>query len=573
MVKWLAPRTLVRAALETGVSFVFGRFADKREIQGALPADAFRHDGDEPGADGTFWIDFASDVGDGFNSTYTIAWLLAQPTLKLTHEGSDYITERGRLLILGGDEVYPAARWDRYRERFVLPYRAALPFVDPAKAPNMFAIPGNHDWYDGLTSFMRLFCQERWIGGWRTAQHRSYFAIKLPHRWWLWGIDIQLDTYLDEPQIDYFESVAGGEQFQRGDRVILITSKPSWVRAEEQPVAQSWSTLKYFEERVVKEYGGVLALTLTGDIHHYCHYEAEESFEPRHRVTCGGGGAFLSATHTMRPTIEVGKANSNPSRSYARVATFPDVRESARLSRGVLRLVNPFLTPTLGMLVGGIYALFALALAAGLKDQATSVLGDFDGRGPVRLLGDALTPTFLALALLLILLLISRADVEAPTSKKKKRKRRLYGSLHSAAHIGPAAAATLLALWILKKISFPDEGFWPGYLAALVLFFFGWLWGKSVLATYYYVSHRINPRQHATDVFAAQGIEDYKSFIRLRMDANGELTVFPIGVTEIVKDWRLKESTTDEQELSEPWYEPASGTAPRPELIERPFSL
>ncbi|MBD0259532.1 MAG: hypothetical protein ICV83_27750 [Cytophagales bacterium] len=47
----------------------------------------------------------------------------------------------------------------------------------------LFAIPGNHDWYDGLASFVKQFCQGRWVGGWRTTQTRSYFALALPHNW------------------------------------------------------------------------------------------------------------------------------------------------------------------------------------------------------------------------------------------------------------------------------------------------------------------------------------------------------------------------------------------------------
>ena len=69
----------------------------------------------------------------------------------------------------------------------------------------MLALPGNHDWYDGLTAFLRLFTQDRMIGGWRTEQKRSYFTVQLPHRWWLVGLDSQLDSYFDDPQLKYFE--------------------------------------------------------------------------------------------------------------------------------------------------------------------------------------------------------------------------------------------------------------------------------------------------------------------------------------------------------------------------------
>ena len=58
-------------------------------------------------------------------------------------------------------------------------------------------------------------------------QRRSYFAVKLPQRWWLLGIDIQFDTYIDKPQMDYFRHVAS--LIQDGDGIILCNAKPSWV--------------------------------------------------------------------------------------------------------------------------------------------------------------------------------------------------------------------------------------------------------------------------------------------------------------------------------------------------------
>ena len=123
------------------------------------------------------------------------------------HDGQDTVpTTRGSVLVMGGDEVYPSASSRAYEERTKGPYNAALPHADDP--PALFAIPGNHDWYDGLTAFLRFFCQGGWVGGWKTEQRRSYFAVKLPQRWWLLGIDIQFDTYIDAPQIEYFRNVA-----------------------------------------------------------------------------------------------------------------------------------------------------------------------------------------------------------------------------------------------------------------------------------------------------------------------------------------------------------------------------
>ncbi len=114
---------------------------------------------------------------------------------------------------MGGDQVYPVPTAVEYENRMLGPYRAALPCAS-AEAPELFAIPGTHDWYDGLGNFTSIFCLERWIGGWKTSQRRSYFALKLPNAWWLWGIDIQFGASLDEVQLQYFAGVAA-EQVQR----------------------------------------------------------------------------------------------------------------------------------------------------------------------------------------------------------------------------------------------------------------------------------------------------------------------------------------------------------------------
>ena len=91
MVRWLSPITLARAGLEIGVSWVFGTFADKREIQAGLPAPRASY-ADDAEPDGSFWIDFVSDAGDGFDAAYTVAWLLAQPGLVLSHDGAGHAT-------------------------------------------------------------------------------------------------------------------------------------------------------------------------------------------------------------------------------------------------------------------------------------------------------------------------------------------------------------------------------------------------------------------------------------------------------------------------------------------------
>jgi hypothetical protein len=82
---------------------------------------------------------------------------------------------------MGGDQVYPTPSTEGYEDRLKGPYIAALPCPPHGvPRPTLYALPGNHDWYDGLTAFLRLFVRVKTdnIGGWRTEQSRSYFAVE-----------------------------------------------------------------------------------------------------------------------------------------------------------------------------------------------------------------------------------------------------------------------------------------------------------------------------------------------------------------------------------------------------------
>jgi len=199
--RWLALSVLARSVKPVVISGLFAQFGDRREVEAVLAQgciDMSEHD--------ELWVDYVADTGDGFNATATVANLLARDTLTFPVDGGESrTTQAGSLLVLGGDEVYPFASVEEYRDRLLLPFGAMLPHAEPGRT--VLAIPGNHDWYDGLTGFLQVFCGKHWIGGWQTVQRRSYFACKLPQRWWLWGIDIQFDTYIDQPQLEYFRQM------------------------------------------------------------------------------------------------------------------------------------------------------------------------------------------------------------------------------------------------------------------------------------------------------------------------------------------------------------------------------
>ena len=66
------------------------------------------------------------------------------------------------------------------------------------------------------------------------------------------------------------------------------------------------------------------------------------------------------------------------------------------------------------------------------------------------------------------------------------------------------------------------------------------------------------------DAFSAIGVEDYKNFLRLRLDPDGTLSVFAIGLTRVAKRWKL----APEGGPSDPHLVPADREL-TPHLIER----
>jgi hypothetical protein len=524
MVAWLSPSVLARSAMEVVLSGLFANFADKRETQGGLSRETFPCA--TPHEEDVLWLDYASDLGDGFGPTYTIARMLAEPELEI----HDHLTRRGDVLVLGGDEVYPSASFERYQQRFRGPYAAALPEPAVDKPPSLFAVPGNHDWYDGLTSFMRVFSQGARIGGWQTRQARSYFALRLPHRWWLWAIDIQFDAYIDAPQLDYFRAVPT----QPGDRVILATAKPSWVHVTaREPHPQSWQSLAYIEERVMRPKEVELALTLTGDLHHYSRYESNGASGPK--VTAGGGGAYLSPTHPLPPAIDLPELEGDATTTYRLARCWPEREVSRGMRIGLLRLLLPSETFSLNWLLGAIYGVLALLLALGIKDQATSLAPSLLAHGGWSLVGDAMTAWFVLLLLLLVLAFRAWAaygDVGPPL------RAWWFGALHALAHVTVVVTLTLILLENVAG-SLAKEGFWLGYLVALLVAVAGCLVGRVILVIYLLGLHGLDDRWHANEVFAAQSRRagtGFKHFLRLRIAADG-VTTFVIGVPDVPSRW------------------------------------
>jgi Calcineurin-like phosphoesterase len=568
MVRWFDPLQLIQTGIRKAISETFGDYADKRELQAALVLDVEVSDGkvlrksaapleyprvaegDSARRDGgDVWIDYVADLGDGFEATYTIAYLLAQPELSL--QGGQALP-RGDILVMGGDQVYPTPSRAGYENKLIGPYSAALPRADPA--PDLYAIPGNHDWYDGLANFLRFFCMKRRIGGWETRQGRSYFAAKLPGHWWLWGIDIQFEGYIDEPQLEYFDAIAK-TRLEPGDRVLLVTGKPSWMDAPAEESHQ-YENLKYLEEKVIETRGRGrtvaanppwVPVMISGDDHYYAHYYRAADSRWRRKITSGGGGAFLSATHHMRRELTLPRGDDGSLETYTLKKESP-----SRVRSWFLGLRTLWLLPWRNWVFLWAVAVAYLGPALLLQSKATQRVGGDERAGFGEFWGDVMWTEWAAWAGAIVwALLFLYAAV------KSVFWRAVVAGAHATAHVFVIGTATAFSAWVLDRAArrlaednpFRNAVIEGDLTVALCGALVATIPGAIVVGLYLILMDllglgldRFFPRRsqrfprHVMELFAAQRITGHKNFLRIRIDGEtGSLTIYPIAVPKARK--------------------------------------
>jgi hypothetical protein len=569
--RWFAPATLAHTGLREGVTSVFGSFLDKRELQSSHPSrvDTTLTERDD------LWIDYVADTGDGFAATSTVAHHVARPHLELDVDGTSQRLPRGHLLVFGGDQVYPTASSEAYKDHFEGPWRAALPWTppkdpdDPAH-PVLYALPGNHDWYDGLTGFLRMFGQGRWIGGWRTRQTRSYFAVKLPHRWWLWGLDIQSESLIDDPQLEYFTFVAR-HHAERGDRIVLATPVPTWTQLERKP--EAFENLAYFERTVIRPHGLLLPLTLAGDMHHYARYEREDApldgeggTGGSHRITAGGGGAFLHPTHdlprTTTLTIDPEGPRTDDGRSapvrerYGLQTCYPRRRTSRWLSLSALAL--PVRNWTFLFVPGVVSLLVLWTVQFGLRTledpgvsfaDASGSWGWTDAMG-----GVARNSLSLAMALALWggLFAFAKPPPRVHARWTRALARAGLSLVHLLAQLSAIAAVGVAAVRLAEQV--PGDGWEYALTAGAAALVLGAVVGSLVVGLYLAAAIGLpGLRTHGNEAFSASRITRYKSFLRLHVERD-RLTVYAIAVPRAVKrrHWRVPTEESQAAEAADP---------------------
>lgn len=264
----------------------------------------------------SFTVLVVGDTGEGDNSQYAVAHALTDQA-----ETADFA-------VICSDVIYPAGDLGDYGPKFHRPYRnITLP---------IYAVPGNHDWYDGLHGFMHNFCRiddRGYLASfgrgpaariarqlWRKPpesdapassgppgddvperpppdplQPAPYFAIDAgPVRFV--GIDTGISGEIDAEQYEWLRRVSLGSPEQPK---ILITGKPIYVDNKYHPGRVTGTTQTV--DDVVTDPRANFVMAIGGDIHNYQRYPVVVGGRTIQYVVSGGGGAFMHATHRIPP--------------------------------------------------------------------------------------------------------------------------------------------------------------------------------------------------------------------------------------------------------------------------------
>lgn len=446
-------------------------------------------------------LDYISDTGDGWATTHAMAKLVSRTQPLALESGELAVPE---LLLMGGDQVYPLAGETAYEERLRHPFAIAgkeITNQHPAAERPVFMIPGNHDWYDGLESFYKKFCNERKLGIFRTEQKRSYYALECADDWHVWGIDIELESDADAEQFHFFQAAA--QKLSAESRVIFLLAQPIVSSGILVSRAHLKSTVAL--KQLVDKARARVALILSGDTHNYQRYQfhLEDNDYKITQIIAGGGGAFLHPTHQFYQEVPVD-------------TVYPDANISKALTKRNFAFVEdhkPF-----ALLLGLIYAFVFMGV------------GNFDA------LLNLPFASPLKAAVLALLCFGLWYFAEGP-------KKWMLGVGHSLAHVVGGWVSALLGqvvfTWVDQGLIGGSADFSPTlfnyyhlFLAGGLTVALGTLVGGSLFGLYLWLGLE-KFSVHHNEAFSSLAIEDYKNFLHLFINDAGDLEISAIGVDRI----------------------------------------
>jgi hypothetical protein len=361
------------------------------------------------------------------------------------------------------------------------------------------------------------------------------------------------------------------DQAEPGDRLVLATAVPTWTQLERDP--QAYRNLAYLERALLRPAGLELKLTVAGDLHHYARYVhegVEEEVGPTHKITSGGGGAFLHPTHDLPATATIGITpdDLDDTAEYRLETRYPSRERSRLLSLWALLL--PLRNPSFCVIPAVVNLVLLWTIQFGLRSLERSGEGFDEAAGEWGwgdLAGGVFRNSLSALMLLVLaggLWAFAKSPPWAPRGLPRYAAKTALAAFHLAAHVATIATVSLIALTLASGL----DGWWFALAASAVAFVLGGAAGAVVVGTYLALAIGLpGLRTHANEAFAAARITGYKNFLRIHIDRTGGLTVYALGIDRAVK--RRNWGAVPEAERPDTsWIEP-TGRQPRTRLIDQ----
>jgi hypothetical protein len=318
------------------------------------------------------------------------------------------------------------------------------------------------------------------------------------------------------------------------DKIILCHAEPNWITRAMYPNLPEFDNrnIGFFEGQILKRRTNIF---VAGDRHYYRRHE-EVSDEPkagatdctakRQRIVAGGGGAFLHPTHKEA----VNTVGAKP--VYELKKSFPEPSESWML--GLRTLLFIIWNWRFGVVTGVLYVLTARAFLNthlgryGLDSLYSAVYAAVHG---------TLTETF---SLFWVLAIFGGFLLFTDTTSRVYRF--VGGTLHGLAHLIGVFAVSWLVSWYVNAAKAPVNWSIRQLLfGGLLVFIGGFLIAPTIMGIYLFISLNIFGRHH-NEAFSALKIEGYKNFLRFKIEKNGDLRIYPVGVKKVVKSWRADQT-------------------------------
>ena len=269
---------------------------------------------------------------------------------------------------------------------------------------------------------------------------------------------------------------------------------------------------------------------LAGDLHHYHRHESTGNLTT-HKITAGGGGSFLHPTHGQRvDQIDVGSKDGLT--QFVQKAEFPECQTSKKLA--FKNILFPLINPRFGLVTGLAYLMVAWVLHGELSEYFQAIpirLGNIPEICLITLRELAKDPSGIAWVAAIFLGFVFFTDTH------KKVFKYAAGSFHAFSHL----FINLMIGWfitrtVIHSFSLPPETLSQMTVSGLGVFLGGYFFGSLVMGLYLFVSLNLLGR-HSNEAFSSLKIQDYKNFLRLHIDSNGKLTIYPFGIRCVPREW------------------------------------